>query len=171
MGKLNLDDLNWRSRPYAGGRAYADSKLANLMFTLELDRQLRSRLTRQGSSSAPRARRDTDLGRPGRQETGIVGSPAARSRPRPRAGRPPGALCHHRGTAGWHLHRAGAPVPHARRRPGDQGLRCREEHDPSGRPMVSLRRPDPDGSNTMTAGGLHQCTTFAPVLLRLREQR
>lgn len=42
MGKLNLDDLNWRSRPYAGGRAYADSKLANLMFTLELDRQLRA---------------------------------------------------------------------------------------------------------------------------------
>ena len=41
MGRLDLTDLNWRTRPYAGGRAYADSKLANLMFTLELDRRLR----------------------------------------------------------------------------------------------------------------------------------
>jgi NAD(P)-dependent dehydrogenase (short-subunit alcohol dehydrogenase family) len=41
MGRLNLNDLNWRSRPYAAGRAYADSKLANLLFTLELDRRLR----------------------------------------------------------------------------------------------------------------------------------
>jgi NAD(P)-dependent dehydrogenase (short-subunit alcohol dehydrogenase family) len=40
MGRLNLQDLNWHSRPYAGARAYADSKLANLMFTLELDRRL-----------------------------------------------------------------------------------------------------------------------------------
>jgi NAD(P)-dependent dehydrogenase (short-subunit alcohol dehydrogenase family) len=41
MGRLDLNDLNWRSRPYNGGRAYADSKLANLLFTLELDRRLR----------------------------------------------------------------------------------------------------------------------------------
>jgi NAD(P)-dependent dehydrogenase (short-subunit alcohol dehydrogenase family) len=41
MGRLDLEDLNWRTRPYAGGRAYADSKLANLVFTLELDRRLR----------------------------------------------------------------------------------------------------------------------------------
>jgi NAD(P)-dependent dehydrogenase (short-subunit alcohol dehydrogenase family) len=41
MGRLDLDDLDWRTRPYKGGRAYADSKLANLAFTLELDRRLR----------------------------------------------------------------------------------------------------------------------------------
>jgi NAD(P)-dependent dehydrogenase (short-subunit alcohol dehydrogenase family) len=41
MGRLDLNDLNWHSRPYNGGRAYADSKLANLLFTLELDRRLR----------------------------------------------------------------------------------------------------------------------------------
>jgi NAD(P)-dependent dehydrogenase (short-subunit alcohol dehydrogenase family) len=41
MGRPDLTDLNWRSRPYAGGRAYADSKLANLLFTLEVDRRLR----------------------------------------------------------------------------------------------------------------------------------
>jgi NAD(P)-dependent dehydrogenase (short-subunit alcohol dehydrogenase family) len=42
MGRLDLDDLNWNGRPYAAGRAYADSKLANLLFTLELDRRLRA---------------------------------------------------------------------------------------------------------------------------------
>lgn len=41
MGRLDLNDLNWHSRPYNGSRAYADSKLANLLFTLELDRRLR----------------------------------------------------------------------------------------------------------------------------------
>jgi NAD(P)-dependent dehydrogenase (short-subunit alcohol dehydrogenase family) len=41
MGRLDLNDLNWNSRPYNGSRAYADSKLANLLFTLELDRRLR----------------------------------------------------------------------------------------------------------------------------------
>jgi NAD(P)-dependent dehydrogenase (short-subunit alcohol dehydrogenase family) len=41
MGRLDLNDLNWHNRPYAAGRAYADSKLANLLFTLELDRRLR----------------------------------------------------------------------------------------------------------------------------------
>jgi NAD(P)-dependent dehydrogenase (short-subunit alcohol dehydrogenase family) len=40
MGRLDLEDLNWHRRPYAGGRAYADSKLANLLFTLELQRRL-----------------------------------------------------------------------------------------------------------------------------------
>ncbi len=41
MARLDLDDLSWQRRPYDGGRAYADSKLANLLFTLELDRRLR----------------------------------------------------------------------------------------------------------------------------------
>jgi NAD(P)-dependent dehydrogenase (short-subunit alcohol dehydrogenase family) len=41
MGRLDLGDLNWHTRSYAAGRAYADSKLANLLFTLALDRRLR----------------------------------------------------------------------------------------------------------------------------------
>jgi NAD(P)-dependent dehydrogenase (short-subunit alcohol dehydrogenase family) len=45
-GALNLDDLNWQSRPYRSSQAYADSKLANVLFTLELQR----RLTAAGSS-------------------------------------------------------------------------------------------------------------------------
>jgi len=39
--RLNLEDLNWHHREFRGGRAYADSKLANLLFTAELDRRLR----------------------------------------------------------------------------------------------------------------------------------
>ncbi|ROR66333.1 SDR family NAD(P)-dependent oxidoreductase [Agrococcus jenensis] len=42
MGRLDLADLDWRRRPYRGGQAYADSKLANLLFTAELDRRLRA---------------------------------------------------------------------------------------------------------------------------------
>jgi NAD(P)-dependent dehydrogenase (short-subunit alcohol dehydrogenase family) len=44
-GRLDLSDLNWRSRPYRSGQAYSDSKLANMLFTFELQR----RLTASGS--------------------------------------------------------------------------------------------------------------------------
>jgi NAD(P)-dependent dehydrogenase (short-subunit alcohol dehydrogenase family) len=40
MARLDLDDLSWERRPYAAARAYNDSKLANLLFTSELDRRL-----------------------------------------------------------------------------------------------------------------------------------
>jgi NAD(P)-dependent dehydrogenase (short-subunit alcohol dehydrogenase family) len=39
-GTIDLDDLNWHSRPYSANGAYAQSKLANLLFTLELQRRL-----------------------------------------------------------------------------------------------------------------------------------
>ena len=40
MGKIDLDDLNWERRSYDRWRAYGQSKLANLQFTLELQRRL-----------------------------------------------------------------------------------------------------------------------------------
>jgi NAD(P)-dependent dehydrogenase (short-subunit alcohol dehydrogenase family) len=40
MGRLNFDDLNWERRPYRRWAAYGQSKLANLLFTLELQRRL-----------------------------------------------------------------------------------------------------------------------------------
>ena len=40
MARLDFDDLNWERRPYNAFRAYADSKLANLLFASELDRRL-----------------------------------------------------------------------------------------------------------------------------------
>lgn len=47
MSRLDVADLtpghlDWHDRPYDASRAYADSKLANLLFTLELDRRLRA---------------------------------------------------------------------------------------------------------------------------------
>jgi NAD(P)-dependent dehydrogenase (short-subunit alcohol dehydrogenase family) len=40
VGSIVLDDLNWQRRPYSPERAYGQSKLANLLFTLELQRRL-----------------------------------------------------------------------------------------------------------------------------------
>ena len=42
IGKLNFDDLNWETRRYKKMRSYADSKLANLFFTNELQKRLDS---------------------------------------------------------------------------------------------------------------------------------
>ncbi|MFI9407702.1 oxidoreductase [Nocardia sp. NPDC052316] len=47
-GTIDLDDLNWETRHYSAAGAYAQSKLANLLFTLELQR----RLTAAGSLRA-----------------------------------------------------------------------------------------------------------------------
>jgi NAD(P)-dependent dehydrogenase (short-subunit alcohol dehydrogenase family) len=41
-GRINLDDLNWKSRRYSPWLAYSQSKLANLLFTSELQRRLDS---------------------------------------------------------------------------------------------------------------------------------
>jgi NAD(P)-dependent dehydrogenase (short-subunit alcohol dehydrogenase family) len=45
-GSVDLDDLNWERRPYRPYAAYAQSKLANLLFMAELQR----RLTAAGST-------------------------------------------------------------------------------------------------------------------------
>lgn len=39
-GRLDLDDLNWQHRAYRASQAYSDSKLANMLFVLELQRRL-----------------------------------------------------------------------------------------------------------------------------------
>ncbi|MBH0780577.1 oxidoreductase [Nocardia bovistercoris] len=45
-GRIDLDDLNWERRPYKRWGAYGQAKLANLLFTYELQRKL----TAAGSS-------------------------------------------------------------------------------------------------------------------------
>ncbi|WP_280364657.1 hypothetical protein [Nocardia wallacei] len=45
VGSIDFGDLNWERKPYRAMAAYAQSKLANLLFTAELQR----RLARTGS--------------------------------------------------------------------------------------------------------------------------
>ncbi len=40
IGSIDFDDLNWERKPYRATRAYGQSKLANLLFTAELQRRL-----------------------------------------------------------------------------------------------------------------------------------
>jgi NAD(P)-dependent dehydrogenase (short-subunit alcohol dehydrogenase family) len=40
FGRIDFDDLNWEHKPYKAWRAYGQSKLANLLFTSELQRRL-----------------------------------------------------------------------------------------------------------------------------------
>jgi NAD(P)-dependent dehydrogenase (short-subunit alcohol dehydrogenase family) len=42
FGKIDFDDLSWNRRSYSPWSAYGQSKLANMMFALELDRRLRA---------------------------------------------------------------------------------------------------------------------------------
>src|SRR6266550_3774950 len=42
LGHVDLGDLQWERRPYDRWQAYFQSKLANLLFTAELDRRLRA---------------------------------------------------------------------------------------------------------------------------------
>ena len=46
IGRIDFDDLNWERRSYRAWQAYGQSKLANLLFTAELQR----RLTEAGST-------------------------------------------------------------------------------------------------------------------------
>jgi NAD(P)-dependent dehydrogenase (short-subunit alcohol dehydrogenase family) len=40
VGRIDFADLNWQRKPYRAWRAYGQSKLANLLFTSELQRRL-----------------------------------------------------------------------------------------------------------------------------------
>ena len=40
MGRIDFDDLNWERKSYKAWRAYGQTKLANLLFTAELQRRL-----------------------------------------------------------------------------------------------------------------------------------
>ncbi|HVW32502.1 MAG TPA: oxidoreductase [Acidimicrobiia bacterium] len=52
IGRMDLTDLNWERRPYDRWRAYMQSKLANLLFTFELDRRLRAAPAPPGAPAA-----------------------------------------------------------------------------------------------------------------------
>ena len=48
FGTLDLNDVHWKSRDYKGMQAYSASKIANMLFTLELQR----RFAESGSTSS-----------------------------------------------------------------------------------------------------------------------
>ncbi len=52
MGRIEFGDLNWEHRRYRPWRAYAQSKLANLLFTAELQRRLSAAGSRVLSTAA-----------------------------------------------------------------------------------------------------------------------
>ena len=59
MGSIRLDDLNWEQGDYERWRAYGQSKLANLLFTLRAAAAAgRSRVGRARGRSAPGLRGD-----------------------------------------------------------------------------------------------------------------
>src|SRR5919204_1412293 len=68
MGRINLKDLNWKARPYSPWGAYSQSKLANLLFTSELQRRLDS------AGSAVRAL----AAHPGYSDTNLQGHSAGK---------------------------------------------------------------------------------------------
>ena len=66
LGHVDLDDLLWERRPYDRWQAYFQSKLANLLFTLELDRRLRAAGAPVAALAARMGGARTSLGRNGR---------------------------------------------------------------------------------------------------------
>ncbi len=66
LGHLDLGDLLWERRPYDRWQAYLQSKLANLLFTLELDRRLRAAGSATAALAAHPGGARTSLGRHGR---------------------------------------------------------------------------------------------------------
>jgi NAD(P)-dependent dehydrogenase (short-subunit alcohol dehydrogenase family) len=60
-GRINLKDLNWKARPYLAWPAYGQSKLANLLFTKELQRRLEAAGSRVRSLAAHPGYSSTNL--------------------------------------------------------------------------------------------------------------
>jgi NAD(P)-dependent dehydrogenase (short-subunit alcohol dehydrogenase family) len=63
MGRIAFDDLDWEKRAYKPWRAYGQSKLANMMFALELQRRLTAAGSQVRVTAAHPGLTATDLGR------------------------------------------------------------------------------------------------------------
>lgn len=73
IGYISLKDLNWRSRRYSAWLAYGQSKLANLLFTSELQRRLVSADSPVRALAAHPGYSSTNLqGRTGNRVTDLV---------------------------------------------------------------------------------------------------
>jgi NAD(P)-dependent dehydrogenase (short-subunit alcohol dehydrogenase family) len=92
-GRINLADLNWKNRRYAPWLAYSQSKLANLLFTHELQRRLAAAASPLRALAAHPGYSHTNLqGAPGRNwETPSFQQPPRWSGPTPTS--EPGRRC------------------------------------------------------------------------------
>ena len=54
LGRIHLDDLNWEQRRYQRWLAYGQAKLANLLFTYELQRRLAAAGSTRKAVATPR---------------------------------------------------------------------------------------------------------------------
>jgi NAD(P)-dependent dehydrogenase (short-subunit alcohol dehydrogenase family) len=68
FGKIDFDDLNWAKKPYRKSRAYGQVKLANLLFSAELQR----RLTAAGSAVRAEAAHPGFVATPIYRESGPI---------------------------------------------------------------------------------------------------
>ena len=117
-GRISLDDLNWKTRRYRPWLAYSQSKLANLLFTSELQRRLDAAGRRCAQwPPIPATRTPTCRG------------PPAASCATAHVGRHPG---------GRHRRRLRCPANAVRGVAGHAGRHVR-------RPPIRLRGPDPAG--------------------------
>jgi NAD(P)-dependent dehydrogenase (short-subunit alcohol dehydrogenase family) len=66
FGKIDFDDLNWERRSYSAWRAYSQSKLANMLFALELNRRLTAAGSEVRATAAHPGYTGTDLQRTSR---------------------------------------------------------------------------------------------------------
>ncbi len=78
--RIGFEDLNWRGRRYSTSAAYAQSKLANMMFALELGRRLRAAGAHVVSTASHPGWTSTDLTRHSsavlRRLSPLIGMPA-----------------------------------------------------------------------------------------------
>jgi NAD(P)-dependent dehydrogenase (short-subunit alcohol dehydrogenase family) len=70
MGRIRFDDLNWERGRYSKWLAYGQSKLANLLFTLELDRRAASAGTELLAAAAHPGYASTHLSAAGPEMSG-----------------------------------------------------------------------------------------------------
>ncbi len=61
LGYISLKDLNWKARPYSAWLGYGQSKLANLLFTKELQRRLDAAGSRVKAHAAHPGYSETNL--------------------------------------------------------------------------------------------------------------
>ncbi len=130
IGYISLKDLNWKSRPYFAWPAYGQSKLANLLFTSELQRRLSAAGSALKAHAAHPGYSETNLqGNSGQPRRHVVGqrSPTAGDH-RCRLRRPADALCRVPGSARRQFHRSAVrdARPDGDRHPQPAGPRRKE---------------------------------------------